>query len=246
MTPLDLRAIIVDDEAPARELLQELLSHIPSVRVIGEANSAASAIALCQDLRPNLLFLDVDLGDGDGFSVLPKLSPPLPAIIFVTAFDEFAVRAFEINAIDYLLKPIRTDRLSHALERIAHQPQPINAKKLNEDDQILLKTDSGFRPVFVTEICGVEAEENYSMIHLADGSTHLMRRGLSEWEKLLPKQFFLKVHRSLIINLRAVNKVIAEDRKETTVLITGFSYPTPLGRQAAIRLRQALRQPNLL
>lgn len=245
MTPLELRAVIIDDEAPARHLLQELLSHFSTVKVVGEANSVASAIDLCLDLRPNLLFLDVDLGDGDGFDVLPKLDP-IPAVIFVTAYDQHAVRAFEVNAVDYLLKPIRADRIIHALERIVHEPAQVSAKKFKEDDRIFLRSDSQLRVVYVTEITGVEAQENYSMVHLTDGSATLIRRGLSEWEKLLPKQYFLRTHRSLILNLHHVKKIVMEDRDEITVLINGFSYPTRLGRRAAIRLRRAMRQPNLL
>lgn len=242
---MDLRAVIVDDEAPARDLLRELLSRCPSVRIIGEANSVANAIALCLDLRPNLLFLDVDLGDGEGFDVLPRLDP-IPAVIFITAYDQFAVRAFEVNAIDYLLKPVRFDRLSHALERIARQPQPVGVEKLLEDDRIFLRSDSQLRVVFVTEISGVEAQENYSMVHLVDGDNMLIRRTISEWEKLLPKQHFLKTHRSLIVNLQHIQKIVMEDRDEISVFVTGFSYPTRLGRRSAIRLRRAMRQPNLL
>jgi two-component system LytT family response regulator len=245
MTPMDLRAVIIDDEAPARQLLQELISHFSTVKVVGEANSVASGISLCNDLKPNLLFLDVDLGDGEGFDVLEKLAP-IPAVIFVTAFDEFAVRAFEVNAIDYLLKPVRGDRLVHALERIVHQPQPVATQKLLEDDQISLRSDSQWRQVYVTEITGVEAEENYSMVHLTDGSAMLIRRNLAEWEKILPKQFFLRAHRSLILNLRKIEKIVMEERDEITVKVAGFAYPTRLGRRAAFRLRKAMRQPNLL
>jgi len=99
MSASELRTMIVDDEAPAREFLGDLLSAHPHVKIVGEANSAGSAASLFADLRPNLVFLDVQMPDGDGFSLLPKLDP-LPAIIFVTAFDAFAVRAFDVNAID--------------------------------------------------------------------------------------------------------------------------------------------------
>lgn len=245
MTPLMLRAVIVDDEEPARDLLRELLSHFPHVKVVGEANSVANAVGLCLDLRPNLLFLDVDLGDGEGFDILPKLDP-IPAIIFVTAYNEHAVRAFEVNAVDYLLKPIRFNRLTHALERIVHEPQQVNAKRSKDSDRIFLRSDSQMRVAYVTEISGVEAQENYSMVHLVDGDTVMMRRGISEWEKLLPPPAFLRTHRSLIVNLQHVDKIVAEDRDEISVHVTGFSYPIRLGRRPAIRLRRAVRQPNLL
>lgn len=245
MNPVELRAIIVDDEAAPREHLQELLAVHPNVHVIGEANSVATAAVLSADLHPNLIFLDIELPDGDGFSLLPKLDP-LPAIIFVTAFDAYAVRAFEINAVDYLLKPVRPDRLADALQRIIRQPQPTHSEKLLEDDRIFLRSDSNLRVVFVTDISGVEAQENYSRVHLMDGTATLIRRGMSEWEKVLPPQYFLRTHRSLIVNLQAIKKVVMEARDEISVSVAGFSEPMRLGRRAAIRLRRAMRQPNLL
>lgn len=121
MKPPELRTVIVDDEAPAREVLCDLLSAHSNVKVIGEADSVANAISIYQELRPNLVFLDAQLGDGEGFDLLPKLAP-VPAIIFVTAYDQFAFRAFEANALDYLLKPPHPTRLANALERIVYQP----------------------------------------------------------------------------------------------------------------------------
>jgi len=119
-----LRALIVDDEAPARELLRALLASHRNVEVVGEANCIAAAASLYTDLRPEIVFLDVQMPNGDGFSLLPKLRP-MPAVIFVTAYEKFAVRAFEVNAVDYLLKPFRPERLADALQRIVHSPKPV-------------------------------------------------------------------------------------------------------------------------
>ena len=243
MSAPELRTVIVDDEAPAREFLGDLLFAHPHVKIVGEANSVGSAASLYADLRPDLIFLDVQMPDGDGFSLLPKLDP-LPAIIFVTAFDAFAVRAFDVNAIDYLLKPVRPDRLAHALERIVHKPPPTNPKQLREDDHILLKSDSRMHVVFVTQISGIEAEENYTRVVLADGSSEFLRRGMKEWEELLPNALFLRLSRSLILNLNAVEKLVAEDRDNSVIEVAGFPKPIPLGRKAALRLRTALRLRN--
>ncbi|CAN5754061.1 LytTR family DNA-binding domain-containing protein [soil metagenome] len=241
----ELRAVIVDDETPAREVLQELLLQHPNVKVIGEANSVTNATALCLDLRPNLIFLDVQMRDGDGFELLPKLDP-IPAIIFVTAYDQFAVRAFEINAVDYLVKPVNPERLAHSLQRIIRQPQPVLAKVLTEDDKIFLRSDTKLRVAFVTEISGIEAQENYSLVHLTDGGSMLVRRSMTEWEGILPKQHFLRPHRSLIVNIQAVKKVSMCGRDEIDVEIAGFTAPIRLGRRSATRLRQVLRQPDSL
>lgn len=246
MNTPELRAIIVDDEAPAREVLQELLECHPHVKVIGEANSVATAAALCHDLRPNLIFLDVQMdGEQDGFSLLPKLDL-IPAVIFVTAYDQFAIRAFEVNAIDYLLKPIDPARLTHALERITHQPQPVFTERLRECDQIYLKSDKNLRMVYVTEISGIEAQENYSLVHLTDGASMLIRQSMAEWEKCLPKQFFVRPHRSLIVNVQSVKKVVVNKPSEIEADIAGFPALIRLGRRAAAKLRRALRKLNLL
>lgn len=240
----ELRAIIVDDEAPARERLQELLAVHSHVTVIGEANSIANATKLCADLRPNLLFLDVQLEDESSFALLPKLAP-VPAIIFVTGYEEFAIRAFEVNAIDYLLKPINPDRLADALQRIIHQPQPVFTQKLKENDQIYLNSKQ-HRMVYVDEISGIEAEENYTLVRLTNGASHLIRRSMVEWEEALPKQWFLRPHRSLIINIQAVKKILMTRRTEIEFEVAGFPQSILLGRRAAARLKRALKQPSLL
>lgn len=245
MKPVDLRALIVDDEPPCRELLQELLADHPNVRVVGEASSVATAAALCADLRPNLIFLDVEMTYGTGFELLPHLDP-VPAVIFVTAYDQYACRAFEVNAIDYLTKPVHPDRLANALERISHQPRSTHTTPLLESDRIFLRSDSQAQFVFVTEISGIEAEENYSRVHLFNGTTKMIRRGMTEWERILPSSSFLRTHRSLIVNLQAVKKVVMEARDELTLELTGFREPLRLGRRASVRLRRSLRQPNLL
>lgn len=244
MNQPELRTIIVDDEAPAREVMQELLLKHPNIRVVGEANSVANAALLCRNLRPNLIFLDVQLRDGEGFDLLPKLDP-VPAIIFVTAYDEFAVRAFEVNAVDYLIKPVDPARLAHALQRIVHRPLPSFNGKLLDDDRIYLESSSSLRMVYVTEVAAIKAQENYTIIHLRDGAEPMVRRTMAEWEAALPEEHFFRPHRSLIVNLREIKKISMNWRKELDLTITGFAEPIHLGWRAAARLRQVFRHPNL-
>jgi len=243
MSALVLRTMIVDDEAPAREFLGDLLSAHPHIKIVGEANSVATAASLYADLRPDLIFLDVQMPDGDGFSLLPKLEP-LPTIIFVTAFDAFAIRAFDVNAIDYLLKPVRADRLAQALERIVHKPPPTNPQKLREDDKIVMKSDARMHVVFVSQISGIEAQENYTRIYLGNGSTEFLRRKMNDWEKVLPETLFLRIDRSLIVNLNHVGKLVTEDRDKSLLSMVGFPKPISLGRGATALLRKALRLKN--
>lgn len=240
-----LRAMIVDDEAPARETLRTILSLHPNIKVVAETDCVATAAALFLDFRPDVIFLDVQMPNGDGFTLLPKLQP-IPAIIFVTAYDEYAVRAFEVNAIDYLLKPVRGDRLSQAIQRVLHRPRADSAGPFLPEDQILLRSDSELRMTFVTEITGIEAEGNYARVHVRDGSSVFMRRGIAEWDALLPKPMFLLALRSLILNVRAIDKVISQSRDNILVYVAGFSVPVILSRRAFHRLREAFREQNLL
>ena len=238
-----LRTLIVDSEAPARELLQDMLASHRNVRVVGEANSAPTALSLYEDLHPDLVFMDVKMPKGDGFALLPKLKP-LPAIIFVTACDEFALKAFEVDAVDYLLKPVRPERLANALQRVIHSQKPSQAERLSYGDKILLDSDEEMRVVFVAEISGITAEGNYTRVQLADGSSSFVRRGIGQWDSMLPKPFFVRVERSLIIHLQAVRKVIAQERDEVSVEVEGFKEPLELGRRGSFRLRRALRESN--
>ncbi len=243
--PVILRAIIVDDEEPARQLLRQMLGAHPNVQVIGEAHSAASAVELCRALRPDVVFLDVEMPDGDGFSVLPKLEP-LPAVIFVTAFNEYAVRAFEINAVDYVLKPPSGRRLAAAIHRILFTPKAPGLRRYSPSDRIFLESDTQIRVAFVPEISGIEAEGNYSRVQLIDGSSVMMRRGLAAWEARMPTSLFVRADRSLIINTDAVRQVNWGKHDQNLIEIAGFSTPLVLGRQAAKRIRQAIRESKSL
>ncbi len=245
MSALAFRAAIIDDEAPAREVLRELLAAHSNVRVIGEADSVKNAVTLCRDLNPDLLFLDVQLRDGEGFDVLPQINS-LPAIIFVTAFDRFAMRAFAVNAVNYLLKPVDPTELSHSLQRIVRQPQSAATQLLGEDDRIDLQGDKKRRFAYLAEIGGVEGLENYSIVRFIDGDSLTMRQSMTEWEAILPKKMFCHPHRSFIINVDAIQSISRIGKDEMHVKVSGFSETIRLGRRAAAKLKSALRQPNLL
>lgn len=237
-----LRTIIVDDEEVARERLGNLLATRHDVKVVGEADCIAYAAPLCASLRPDLIFLDVQMPKGDGFSLLEKLDPPLPAIIFVTAFDKYALRAFEINAVDYLLKPVNRDRLSHALERVVHRPPPAKDGILLESDRVFLESPSRTRVAFVTEICGIEAKGNYTRVILADGTTEFLRKKIAEWESRLPASIFVRGNRSVIVNLKHVRKVVRTGRGTLSIEAAGFPELISLGRDAGTRFLVAFRQ----
>lgn len=239
-----LRALLVDDEPPARDLLRRLLApHAAKIEVIGEARSVADAAEKCARLKPDVVFLDVQMPREDGFALLPRLSPPLPTVIFVTAYDAFAVRAFEVNAVDYLLKPVATERLARALARLADStpahPEAATTV-LAASDLIFLRSDRGVRTAAVSALTHIEAEENYTRVHLADGTAVLIRRAMSEWEKILPSDLFVRVERSLLVNRTAVRDLEIVSRDIARAHLTGRTAPLTLARRASLRLRQAL------
>jgi len=201
----------------------------------------AEAARQCARLHPSLLFLDIQMPREDGFALLPKLEE-VPAVIFVTAYDRFAVRAFEVNAADYLLKPVHPDRLALALQRLAAAPalESDTPAKLAMDDTVFLRSDRGLRVVPVGEITHIEAEENYTLVHVADGTAVLVRKGIAHWEGSLPAEAFVRVHRSLIVNHRAVRSLVAESRESARLEMVGCATPLILARRASLRLRRSL------
>jgi two-component system LytT family response regulator len=244
------RALLVDDEPPARDLMRRLLARHAEVEIVGEARSVAEAAEKCGQLRPDLVFLDVQMPRENGFALLPRLAAPLPAIIFVTAYDTFAVRAFEVNAIDYLLKPVSPERLTQALARAAvfaattasEVKSPPSLLALLPTDTVFLRSDRGLRTVPVTAITHIEAEENYTRVHLSGATPMLIRRAMNEWEKILPA-LFVRVERSLLVNRAAVQRLDVVSRDVAHVHLTGSATPLVLARRASLRLRQALGEP---
>ncbi|ACB74402.1 LytR/AlgR family response regulator transcription factor [Opitutus terrae] len=243
-----LRALIVDDEPPARDLLRRLLAvHADHVEIVGEARSVADAAEKYQRLRPDLVFLDIQMPREDGFALLPRLGAPAPAVIFVTAYDAFAVRAFEVNAVDYLLKPVAPDRLARALARVAAPiatatiaPAPAIAP-LHATDTVFLQSDRGIRTATVAAITHIEAEENYTRVHLTDGPPVLIRRTMAEWESVLPVDLFVRVERSLLLNRAAIQRVDRISRDVAHAHVAGRAGPLALARRASLRLRRSLR-----
>ena len=236
----DFRVLLVDDKASDRDHLHFLLGSHPEVKVIGEASSVSTAAVLCHDLQPNLILLDVDMPGGDGFSLLEKLDH-VPPIIFVTGFDEFAIRAFEVNAIDYLLKPVAPKRLRESLNRVLNSERPIEVGALKLNDRILLRDEPCRRMVYVSEIHGIKSLQNYNEVFLSDGTKFCVRDTMTRWQERLPKSHFFSPHRSLIVNLPAVHDVVFETRKELKFRLEGHEVVFTLARDSGAELRKALK-----
>lgn len=243
-----LQALLVDDERLARKYLRELLAEHPEVSVAGEAESVADAAELARDLRPDVIFLDVQMPPANGFELLPLLDPA-PAIVFVTAHDEFAVRAFDASAADYLMKPVVPARLALALQHVRNRhPAPAAGGQgpaalppLGLDDTLILRDAGRLRRVRLGDIMALAGEGSYTRVYLAEERPMLVLRRMDAWEALLPSPPFLRVERSLIVNLGRIAGMDVRSRDAGTLTLEGAGSPVlELGRVAIVRLRAAL------
>ena len=237
MSEKQTTALIVDDEPLARKGLRELLAAHSEIDIMGEAARLSEARALVAQTAPDLIFLDIQLYGESGFDLLENL-PEKSAVIFVTAFDRYAVRAFEVNALDYLLKPITPERLELALAR--HTPRTADAV-LQKDDRVFLKLGrkSWFEPL--KNISAICADNDHSSVWLAHGKQVVVRRSLQEWERMLSAPYFMRTHRKSIVNLSAVCafKTVAEGGLHLQV--DGSDEPIPVSRRHAAELHRRLK-----
>ena len=226
-----IRAVLADDEVLARQKLRLLLKDIEDVEIVGECSTAAETIELVRLTDPQLLFLDIRMSDMDGFDVLERLSSDatktLPHVIFVTANDRYAVRAFEIHAIDYLLKPFTPERLQAAVQRVrerlatseaAHGESPKKQEQEPFTTRMVFKSRGRILFLSVDDIRWIEAQENYVRICTGKDS-HLLRETIGSLEHRLDPNSFLRVHRSAIVNLHHVKEVKNESDGDATVVL---------------------------
>jgi two-component system LytT family response regulator len=205
-----MKALLIDDERLARNELRRLLKAHEDIEIVGEATDVEDAVAKIEELRPELIFLDVQMPGGDGFSLLEKLEPPLPLVIFTTAYDEFAVKAFEFNALDYLLKPVDPNRLIAGLEKLRQRVTDAAAApaehRLTSDDKVFVREGERCWFVPVKNIRLLESEGNYTRVHFDEQKPQLFRSLTAMEERLDSKQFF-RANRKQVINLAWVDGI---------------------------------------
>lgn len=210
-------ALIVDDEAPARRELAFLLRAHPEIEVVAQVGKLAQAEFALRTLQPKVVFLDIHLLGENGFDLIPHV-PATTRVVFVTADDRAAVRAFRVNALDYLLKPVAPDALAEAVRRVLATEMPPNDHRTKErlagTDRVLLRVNGAQRFVRTNEIVAIEACGAYTRVHLADGTRPLVLRTLKAWEDLLSAESFVRVHRNAVINLEEVDRVTTEGEVE--------------------------------
>jgi two-component system LytT family response regulator len=247
-----MRVMIVDDEPLARERIRTLAATHPDITLIGECEDGAAAVDAIERLRPDLVFLDVQMPELDGFEVLDALEVR-PAIIFITAYDEHAVRAFEVNAIDYLLKPVEPARFDAAVARArARMAEPTPAREAaleqvlaelrrvrQRSARLVIRDGSkvGFVPVDTVD--WIDVSGNYARLHTPAG-VYLMRETLKQLEQRLDPERFVRVHRSTIVNLERITSVEPYFHGEYTLTLRDGTRLTS-SRTHSQRLRDLLR-----
>lgn len=199
-----MKALLIDDERLARSELRRLLSAVPEIKVVGEASNTKQAREQMAALKPDILFLDVQMPGETGIDFLQSLEPPAPHVIFTTAYDEFAVKAFELNALDYLLKPVDPARLAAAVERLPGLKRAPRGKEaagnLDPADRVFVREGERCWFVEVGQIRLLESEGNYTRVHFGDAQPQLFR-SLNAMEERLDPKFFFRANRRQIINI---------------------------------------------
>lgn len=246
-----LRVLIIDDEPPARELVKHYLASFADIEVAGECENGFEALKAIQEMQPHLIFLDIQMPKISGFELLELLPDP-PQIIFTTAFDEFAIRAFEMNAVDYLLKPFSLARFQQAVERarlrIAEKSlntdSPVERMKqqfdlsIEEIDRVVVRLGSRIIIIPRDTIHYIEAQDDYVMVYSPQGN-HLKEKTMKYFETHLPAKDFIRIHRSHIVN---ISQIVSIDLygKETHLVVLKCGARLKASAEGYKRLREIL------
>lgn len=243
-----MKALIIDDERLARNELRRLLENFPKVNIVGEASNADEAIVLIDELKPDLLFLDIQMPGKTGFDLLSSLENEVPDVIFTTAYDEYAIKAFEFNALDYLLKPIELHRLSEAIQKVENeinsQIEKRNSAKegvklLGESDQVFVKDGEKCWFVRLGKVRVFESIGNYVRLYF-DDQKPLVLKSLNALEDRLDPKTYFRANRKHIINLHFIDKIEPWFSGGLQVTIAGHNEKIEISRRQAIRFKELM------
>ena len=241
-----MKALIIDDERLARNELRRLLENFPKVEIVGEAANADEATKLIEELQPDLLFLDIQMPGKNGFELLESLDDAHPEVIFTTAYDEYAIKAFEYNALDYLLKPIDLQRLTEAMSRVVdefekkREAQIADVRKLlGETDHVFVKDGEKCWFVKLGKVRLFESMGNYVRLHF-DDQKPLVLKSLNALEERLDPLSFFRANRKHIINLQYIDKIEPWFSGGLLVTLRGNGEKIEISRRQAIRFKEML------
>lgn len=247
-----LKICIIDDEQDARSLLREMLADLtPDCHIIGEANSKATAVEMLKTKQPDVIFLDIDLKDGTGFEVLAALPPPQYGIVFTTAFNQFAIKAFKVNALDYLLKPIEREELNAAVNKIRKGQSATDFQEqikhllittqTRKPERLTLNTADGIYFLAIEDILHLESSGNYTTFWTIYGEKVVVSSNLGSYEHLISNACptsnkddrFFRIHQSHIIRISKVKQMMKQPDGEFVVLDNGARVPISRRRREA-------------
>jgi two-component system, LytTR family, response regulator len=243
-----IRTLIVDDEDLARQVIREMLKTHPEIEIIGECANGFDAVKMVAELKPDLMFLDVQMPKLDGFEVLELIGNDT-AVIFATAYDEHALRAFEVHAVDYLLKPFRADRLDDALQRAKERigkSLPASADQLTASardpghyaERVVVKDGTRVHIIPIAKLDYAEAQDDYIAL-ASQGKKYLKQQTISGLESSLDPKSFVRIHRSYLVNLERVSR-LEPYGKDTHILILNDGARLPVSRAGLTRLKEFL------
>ena len=243
-----MKAVIIDDEPLARSIVKEYLLSFPQMEIVAECNDGFEGLKAIQQHKPDVVFLDIQMPKINGFEMLELADDP-PAIIFTTAFDEYAMKAFEAHAIDYLLKPFSQERFNKAMEKFFAQSMLLQKKATNEllqmtsilpqqNERIVVKTGGKIKIIPIQQVRYLEAADDYVKIHTADG-VHLKNKTMGFYEQSLPPTGFVRTHRSFIVNVQEITRIDPYE-KEAHLAILRSGDKIPVSKAGYTKLKTVL------
>jgi len=241
-----IRTILIDDEPLARDVVKHYLKSFPEIEIVAECNDGFEGLKAIATFRPDFIFLDIQMPKINGFEMLELVENP-PSVIFTTAFDEFAIKAFEVNAVDYLLKPIEQERFEQAMQRL---PSKLKQPQLTHDlletaalspaqhNRVVVKSNGIIKIIAVADIHYLEADDDYVKLSTTEGIFY-KNKTMSFFEKTLDSEQFIRIHRSYLINLAQVTKIELKEKDSYIVLLKSDIW-LPVSKSGYIKLKAAL------
>ncbi|MBO8131049.1 MAG: response regulator transcription factor [Candidatus Marinimicrobia bacterium] len=235
-----LKALIIDDEWLIRHELRLLLEEYTEIEVVGEADNVDDGLKVISETDPDVIFLDIKMPQKNGFELVERIDSKYK-IVFITAYDQYAVKAFEINALDYLLKPINKQRLKVTIDRIKKDHVSTSepaSHKFDYNDYIYLLVGGSRKFIRVSNIKCIEAQGNYSYVYYGEGNKDIVTKTLKDWERILPSKYFARIHRSVLVNINYIEDVRKCNNQSRNVFIKGLSAPFKMSRRYASKLKK--------